>query len=156
MQRGIQTFPQERQDLERGEIPVDNSQFSTFSTVFSTGVFHRWGGVWIYIFGSHKKPRQPSPDFLLFRALWILPHRENCAKNQVLTNRCRERDVENGVFPAKTNVHGKVGAEGICGWFSVGKVCGIPQKTLWALLLDCGLGLTDRRGLWIEKNGKFF
>jgi hypothetical protein len=34
-------FPQAEARLERGEIPVENSYFSTFSTSFSTGVFHR-------------------------------------------------------------------------------------------------------------------
>ena len=64
--------------------------------------------------------------------------------------------MENGVFPAETNVRGKVGAVGICGWFSVEKVCGIPQKTPWDLLLGCGSAVAQGRGLWIEKNGKIF
>ena len=36
------------------EIPVDNSEFSTFSTGFSTGVIHSRLLLWIFIFGSHK------------------------------------------------------------------------------------------------------
>ena len=156
MQRGIQTFPQERQDLERGEIPVDNSQFSTFSTVFSTGVFHRWGWVWICIFGSHKKPRQPSPDFLLFRALWILPHRGICAKNQVLTKEIAEMSRWKWCLSGENQCARKSGAQGICGRFAVEKVCGIPQKTPWGLLFGCGLRPAGRRGVWIEKNGKNF
>ena len=64
--------------------------------------------------------------------------------------------MENGVFPAETNVRGKVGAVGICGWFSVEKVCGIPQKTPWGLGLGYGWGMAQGRGLWIEKNGKIF
>ena len=42
MQRFMQTFPQDDQETETGRIPVENSHFSTFSTAFSTGVFHRW------------------------------------------------------------------------------------------------------------------
>ncbi len=77
--------------MERSGIPVDNSKFSTFSTVFSTGVFHSRCGLWICIFGSHKKLRQGSTDFPLFRGLWILPREAICAKNQDLTP---------GIFPA--------------------------------------------------------
>ena len=72
--------------MERDKIPVDNSEFSTFSTVFSTGVFHSSDGVWIFIFGSHKSKRQGSPNSPLFRGSWFLPHRAICAKNQDLTS----------------------------------------------------------------------
>ena len=84
----MQTFPQEGPELERGGIPVDKSQFSTFSTGFSTGVFHRGSSVWIFIFGSHKKTRHTSPNFLLFCRLWFLPQGSICTKNRVLTEGC--------------------------------------------------------------------
>ena len=71
--------------MERGEIPVDNSEFSTFSTDFSTGVFHRGCGLWIFTFGSHKKCRQHSPNFPLFCRSWFLPQPGICAKKQDLT-----------------------------------------------------------------------
>ena len=32
-------------------IPVDNSEFSTLSTALSTGVFHNYPGLWIFIAG---------------------------------------------------------------------------------------------------------
>ena len=73
MHESIQTFPQDGRFFQRSEIPVDNSEFSTFSTEFSTGVFHRGCGLWIFIFGSHNPVRQPSPDFPLFRSQAILP-----------------------------------------------------------------------------------
>ena len=85
MHRGMQTFPQEGAYVERGRIPVDNSEFSTFSTAFSTRVFHSFGSMWIYRSGSHKSRRQPSPKFSLFRGSWILPQGFICAKNQDLT-----------------------------------------------------------------------
>ena len=47
-------FPQLAVKNESAGIPVENSEFSTFSTSFSTGVFHRDGELWIFIFGSHK------------------------------------------------------------------------------------------------------
>ena len=81
----MQTFPQEGAYVERGRIPVDNSEFSTFSTAFSTRVFHSFGSMWIYRSGSHKSRRQPSPKFPLFRGSWILPQGFICAKNQDLT-----------------------------------------------------------------------
>jgi len=31
---------------KRERIPVDNMEFSTLSTVFSTGLFHREGSLW--------------------------------------------------------------------------------------------------------------
>jgi len=87
MHQGMHTFPQERPRRERSEIPVDNSQFSTFSTDFSTGVFHSPGGLWIFIFGSHKKPRRNSPKFPLFRGSLFLPQGIFCAEKQDLTRR---------------------------------------------------------------------
>ena len=36
---------------ERIKIPVDNSEFSTLSTVLSTGVIHKDTGLWISTFG---------------------------------------------------------------------------------------------------------
>ena len=85
MHGAMQTFPQEEAERERSEIPVDNSQFSTLSTDFSTGVFHRGSGVWIFIFGSHKKRRQLSPKSPLFRKLCFSQQPFLCAKNQDLT-----------------------------------------------------------------------
>lgn len=61
----MQTFPQEKQKKKRAKNPVDNSEFSTISTGFSTGVFHRRGMLWICSFGSHKKIRHASTDFPL-------------------------------------------------------------------------------------------
>ena len=40
---GYAGFPQPGGDLAKTEIAVENSYFSTFSTGFSTGVFHRAG-----------------------------------------------------------------------------------------------------------------
>jgi len=37
----MHTFPHAGPDFQRGGIPVENSYFSTFSTSFSTGLFHR-------------------------------------------------------------------------------------------------------------------
>ena len=85
MHRSMQTFPQEGRYVERGRISVDNSEFSTFSTAFSTRVFHSRCNVWIYTSGSHKSKRQPSAKFPLFRRLWFLPQGVICAENQDLT-----------------------------------------------------------------------
>ena len=85
MQSGMHIFPQEVWKMEREEIPVDNSEFSTFSTSFSTGVFHRGCELWIFIFGSHKKNRRLSPDFPLFRGSWIFTMAQNLCKNLGLT-----------------------------------------------------------------------
>ena len=41
---GIGTFPHPDARGQTAGIPVENSHFSTFSTAFSTGVFHRTGG----------------------------------------------------------------------------------------------------------------
>ena len=41
-------------ERQRSEIPVDNLEFSTLSTGFSTRVIHSYGMLWIFIFGSHK------------------------------------------------------------------------------------------------------
>ena len=57
MHSSIHSYQQFRPLLGGMEIPVDNSQFSTFSTGFSTGVIHRKWILWIFIFGSHKMSR---------------------------------------------------------------------------------------------------
>ena len=48
-------FPQAWSVFLNSEIPVDNWEFSTFSTDFSTRVFHRLAVLWIFIFGSHNQ-----------------------------------------------------------------------------------------------------
>ena len=48
-------FPQVQGIFLNSEIPVDNWEFSTFSTDFSTRVFHRQSMLWIFIFGSHNQ-----------------------------------------------------------------------------------------------------
>jgi hypothetical protein len=55
MQGTMQFFPQDVGVFINSEIPVDNWEFSTFSTDFSTGVFHRQNMLWIFINGSHNK-----------------------------------------------------------------------------------------------------
>lgn len=41
MHMGMHLFPQPGAARQKAGMPVDNLRFSTFSTVFSTGVFHR-------------------------------------------------------------------------------------------------------------------
>jgi hypothetical protein len=36
-------------DTAESRIAVDNSEFSTLSTSLSTGVFHKSGGLWIFM-----------------------------------------------------------------------------------------------------------
>ena len=52
-------------------IPVDNSEFSTFSTGFSTGVIHRGIILWIFIFGSHKMRFRGWKHSVLFRGFFF-------------------------------------------------------------------------------------
>ena len=57
-------FPQACDVFVNSEIPVDNWEFSTFSTDFSTRVFHRLAVLWIFIIGSHNQAdriRKKSP-----------------------------------------------------------------------------------------------
>jgi len=53
MQEGMHGFPHPAAGLQTNRIPVENSHFSTFSTAFSTGVFHSPGNenihFWVYI-----------------------------------------------------------------------------------------------------------
>jgi hypothetical protein len=53
-------------DVRGAKIPVENSHFSTFSTDFSTGVFHRAIMLWIFINGSHNQPDRTGEKILLF------------------------------------------------------------------------------------------
>lgn len=90
MQTGIHIFPQGERKNQRGRIPVENSEFSTFSTDFSTGVFHRQVELWIFNFGSHKNKRRFSSGFPLFCGSWILPWEDFLCKNLVLTRQAEE------------------------------------------------------------------
>ena len=85
MHEGIQTFPQDGRFFQRSEIPVDNSEFSTFSTGFSTTLIHRGCELWIFIFGSHNQMRHPSTEKPLFRRSSILPWGKSLCKNSGLT-----------------------------------------------------------------------
>ena len=85
MQKIIHSSPQDVQGREESEIPVDNSEFSTFSTGFSTGVFHRVAEETVFIIDLHKKIRRIATVFPLFRPPWFLPQRKTCAQFQGLT-----------------------------------------------------------------------
>ena len=91
MQTGGGGFPQGAGDWQRAEIPVENYQFSTFSTEFSTRVFHRRESLWKPLGDWHKKNRRPSTAFLLFRTLWFLPQGSFCAGFWDLTGSAVER-----------------------------------------------------------------
>ena len=60
-------------------------EFSTFSTGFSTRVFHSLGRLWIYKNDLHKPIRPDIPVFSLFRSPWFLPQSFLCAKIRDLT-----------------------------------------------------------------------
>ena len=81
----MQTFPQEKQKKKRAKNPVDNSEFSTISTGFSTGVFHSLPGLWkkcgIDIKDADTLRR--NPHFFTGRKNYHRP--TLCAKNQDLT-----------------------------------------------------------------------
>ena len=79
-------YPQDGDKFQRGEIPVDNSEFSTFSTGFSTTLIHRGCELWIFIFGSHNQMRHPSTEKPLFRRSSILPWGKSLCKNSGLTS----------------------------------------------------------------------
>ena len=91
---------------QNGGIPVDNSQFSTFSTVLSTRVFHRGGDLWIFIFGSHKTMNGISQKPHFFRDGGFLPWRFLCAKKQVLTGSSRKAG---GAVPGQWEKNSKRG-----------------------------------------------
>ena len=77
--------PQAPVENQRDGIPVDNLEFSTFSTVFSTGVIHRACGLWIFIFCCrHVWRRWSEKSYFLTRG-GILPRGDPCVKNRVLT-----------------------------------------------------------------------
>ena len=71
--------------MQRAGIPVENSEFSTLSTDFSTGVIHRRGRLWIFIFSSHNRQRRISRVFPLFRGLCHFTMADFLCKNLVLT-----------------------------------------------------------------------
>ena len=78
-------FPQPEPALEKCKIPVDNREFSTFSTDFSTGVFHSLLGLWKKCGIDIKEgdTLRQNPHFFLGRKFH---HRAFvCAKNQDLT-----------------------------------------------------------------------
>ena len=85
MQTGMQTFPQPVYAGIRTRIPVENCEFSTFSTSFSTRVFHSPQVLWIYTGDLHNPFRRGSSLFPLFRLPWFLPQIDLCAKIQGLT-----------------------------------------------------------------------
>ena len=63
-------IPQPSQKFQSIGIPVDNSEFSTFSTGFSTGVIHSRIILWIFIFGSHKMRFRGRKNSVFFRLLF--------------------------------------------------------------------------------------
>jgi len=65
---------------ERREIPVDNSKFSTLSTGFSTGVFHRQRWLWKRTGDLHKIKLEEKGFFHFFRPREISPQQNCCAK----------------------------------------------------------------------------
>ena len=73
-------------EKKKGGIPVDNSKFSTFSTVLSTGVFHRKGSLWIFIFGSHKTDTAIPGKSHFFGGGGFSRRRFLCAKIRGLTD----------------------------------------------------------------------
>lgn len=79
--------------MERERIPVDNSEFSTFSTVFSTGVIHRMAALW----------RRKKVHIKAWTGLWQISHfsaavdfahRKNFVKNLPLDKTEREGSGE--------------------------------------------------------------
>ena len=85
MQTGMHSFPQGAVCRPGSQIPVENCEFSTFSTAFSTGVFHSKWGLWICRTDLHKFLRPHIPFFPLFRPPCFLPQGPLCAKIQDLT-----------------------------------------------------------------------
>ena len=70
-------------ERQRNEIPVDNLEFSTFSTGFSTRVFHmekEWKNGVVINSGRHNLFRLPSTKFYFSGAVhfdqWDLPGRK--------------------------------------------------------------------------------
>ncbi|MDY6179267.1 MAG: hypothetical protein SPI15_00280 [Candidatus Faecousia sp.] len=85
MKTGKEAFPQPVRKSERSKIPVDNREFSTFSTGFSTGVFHSLFGLWekCGIDIKEADTLRRNPHFFSGRKNY---HRGRvCAKNQDLT-----------------------------------------------------------------------
>ena len=80
MQTGMHFYPQGLSGVEEGEIPVDNMEFSTLSTDFSTGLIHSPAVLWIYSGDLHKKKFTLSTYFPFFRTLVFLPQEFFCAK----------------------------------------------------------------------------
>ena len=81
----MRCYPQEEASVQRAGIPVENSEFSTLSTDFSTGVIHRRGRLWIFIFSSHNCQRRISRVFPLFRGLCHFTMASFLCKKRVLT-----------------------------------------------------------------------
>ena len=81
----MRCYPQEEASVQRAGIPVENSEFSTLSTDFSTGVIHRRGRLWIFIFSSHNRQRRISRVFPLFRGLCHFTMASFLCKKRVLT-----------------------------------------------------------------------
>jgi hypothetical protein len=90
MQPEGKSFPQIPADFPKGQITVENSYFSTFSTPFSTRVFHRdlgcGKGKRVYI--NHFDRKEQNSNFFDRRNFH---HRENhCAKITPLTKGLEE------------------------------------------------------------------
>ena len=67
------SFPQKGAKTAKQEITVENSYFSTFSTDFSTTVFHRRERA-VYTFAIYiMRKWQPLTKFPLFRIWWFFP-----------------------------------------------------------------------------------
>ena len=77
---GSMGFPQVRLHVAQIKIPVENPMFSTFSTGFSTGVFHSSGKAGEDCGDWHKNIRQDSTELPLFCGLCFLPQGILCAK----------------------------------------------------------------------------
>ena len=80
MHGNMQRFPQAAEVFVNSEIPVDNWEFSTLSTDFSTGVFHRQRMLWIFKIGSHKHFAEGRENPYFFGRLWFLLWVRLCGK----------------------------------------------------------------------------
>ena len=79
--RRYAVFPQAGGIFINSEIPVDNWEFSTFSTDFSTRVFHRENRLWIFTGGSHNQAGGGIEIFPLFGEVVFFTMAETLCKN---------------------------------------------------------------------------
>ena len=96
MQTGMHIFPQDGGLVKEREIPVENSKFSTFSTGFSTRVFHSPVQRGIYRIGSHNSVSTPFDQIPTFSPVVNFTTSGFLCKNSGLDRGWRERPRKKG------------------------------------------------------------